>query len=93
MLKKKVLFSATHPPIVTTHPKVLCDGADLVKVVCAREGGQPVWVESSAARVQLGAVVLSQLRAERVDRNDERAAICLKLGGEEGKTSDVERLV
>ena len=51
----------------------------MIVVVSPGEGLETIGVEFSAGRVQLLAVVLRQLRAERVDRDDEGPTIGLEL--------------
>jgi hypothetical protein len=61
------------------YPIVFSDTPDLVVVVSPGKGLESIWVKFSAGRVQLLTVVLGQLRAERVDRDDEGPAIGLEL--------------
>lgn len=60
---------------------VFGDRFDLLVVVGPGQCGQSVWVHFAAAWIQFGAVVLRQLRAERVDCDDDGTTVGLKLHG------------
>ena len=68
-----------------THGVEVGDLADLVVVLGLGQHGEPVGVEVAALGVQLLAVLLAQLRAERVDRDDERSPVSLKLNANRRK--------
>ena len=65
--------------VTKMYPVVFGDAPDLIVIVSPGEGLESIGVKFSAGRVQLLAVVLRQLRAERVDRDDEGPAIGLEL--------------
>lgn len=58
---------------------ILGDGLHLFVVVGARQCGQPIGIHLAAVGIQLGAIVLGELRAERIDRYDDGATISLEL--------------
>jgi len=58
---------------------ILGHGLHLLVVVSPSQSGQAVGVHLAAVGIQLGTVVLGQLGAERVDGDDDRTTIGLKL--------------
>ena len=59
-------------------------------VICAGEGLEAVGIELAARGVQLLPVVLGQLRPERVDGDDEGAAVGLELQGKSSVVRSVD---
>lgn len=55
---------------------------DLFIVISPRQLSQALRVEPATVREELGTVLLGQLCAERVDGDDESAAVCFKLQGQ-----------
>jgi hypothetical protein len=62
-----------------THRVVISHVLDLLIVISPSQLSQTLRVEASAVRKELGTVLLGQLCAERVDGDDEGAAVCFKL--------------
>lgn len=62
-----------------THGVEVRHGLDLLIVICPSELSKAFWVKLAAVREELGAVLFGQLRAERVDGDDEGSSIGLKL--------------
>ena len=58
---------------------VVSDLADLLGVVGAREARETLGEELAGARVEARAVVLRELRAERIQRDHYRASVRLEL--------------
>lgn len=65
----------------STHRVVISYILDLFIVISPSELSQALRVESATVWKELGAVLLGQLCAERVDGDDEGAAVCFKLQG------------
>jgi len=78
---KTIDYWMAHETTIVTkvYPVVFGDTPDLIIVVCPGKGLESIRVKFSAGRVQLLAVVLRQLCAERVDRDDKGTAISLEL--------------
>lgn len=62
-----------------THGVEVCHGLDLLIVVRPGQLSEAFWVKLAAVREELGAVLLGQLRAERVDGDDEGSPVGLEL--------------
>ena len=73
------LLPALHHPGNHTYRVILSNRSDLIVVIGSAEGGQTVRVQASACRVQLIPVVLGQLCVKRVDGDDKRSPVRLKL--------------
>ena len=65
--------------VTKVYPVVFGDTPDLIIVVSPGKGLESIRVKFSAGRVQLLTVVLRQLCAKRVDRDDKGTAISLEL--------------
>lgn len=65
--------------IWVAHSEILSHGLDLLVVVGAGESGQTVRIQTTAARVKLGAIVLPELGAERVYRYNDGSSVRLEL--------------
>lgn len=78
---KTIDYWMAHETTIVTkmYPVVFGDTPDLIIVVSPGKGLESIRVKFSAGRVQLLAVVLRQLCAERVDRDDKGTAISLEL--------------
>ncbi len=71
----------------------ISDGLDLLVVICPGQLSKAFWVKLAAVGEQLGAVLLGQLCAERVDGDDEGSPVSLELQQrQEGQWSDNKRL-
>lgn len=57
----------------------ISDGLNLLVVICPGQLSKAFWVKLAAVGEELGAVLLGQLRAERVDGDDEGSPVCLEL--------------
>lgn len=62
----------------------ISDGLDLLVVVGTGQLCKAFWVKLAAVGEELGAVLLGQLGAERVDSDDEGPPVCLELRQKEG---------
>lgn len=63
----------------STHGVVVSNVFDLFVVICSGQLSQPLGVELAAVREQLRPVLLGQLRAERVDGDNEGPAVSFEL--------------
>ena len=57
----------------------ISDGLDLLVVICPGQLSKAFWVKLAAVGEELGAVLLGQLCAERVDSDDEGPPVGLEL--------------
>lgn len=57
----------------------ISDGLDLLVVICPGQLSKAFWVKLAAVGEELGAVLLGQLCAERVDGDDEGSPVGLEL--------------
>lgn len=64
---------------------ILGYGLHLLVIVGTGQSGQSVGVHLAAVGVQLGAIILGQFGAKRVDRDDDSTTIGLKLAREKMK--------
>lgn len=68
-----------HDKSCGTYRVEISDGLDLLVVIRPGQLSKAFWVKFAAVWEQLGAVLLGQLRAKRVDGDDEGSPVSLEL--------------
>lgn len=68
-----------HDQSCGTYRVEIGDGLDLLVVIRPGQLSKAFWVKLATVWEQLGAVLLGQLRAERVDGDDEGSSVSLEL--------------
>lgn len=76
-----------HTHNANTHGVEVGHGLDLLVVVRPGQLSKAFWVKLAAVREEFGPVLLGQLRAERVDGDDEGSPVGLELRAETGGPS------
>ena len=77
--RRKIMTTTSPPPLGGTYSISFANQSHLINVIHTTQSGDTIGIESSAGRIQLGAVILAEFRSKGVDGDGDGTTIGLEL--------------